>query len=100
MDNLRGFRNLLFEFILTINRFPHFSAFPYFWSKHIAMTSVVLKSTSKENILLLVQLAHKLGVDVSIVKEKDLEDLAMVHAIESGKTGKQISVEELLLRFE
>lgn len=64
------------------------------------MTSVVLKSKSKENILLLVQLAQKLGVDVSIVKEKDLEDLAMVHAIDSSKTGELISVEELLSRFK
>jgi hypothetical protein len=64
------------------------------------MTSVVLKSKSKENILLLVQLAQKLGVDVSIVKEKDLEDLAMVRAIDSSKTGELISVEELLSRFK
>jgi hypothetical protein len=64
------------------------------------MTSVVLKSNSKENILLLVQLAQKLGVDVSILKEKDLEDLALVRAIESGKTGELISVEELLLRLK
>jgi hypothetical protein len=64
------------------------------------MTSVVLKSTSKENLLLLVQLAQKLGVDVRIVKEKDLEDIALVHAIESGKTGEHISVDELLRRFK
>ncbi len=64
------------------------------------MTSVVFKSKSKENILLLVQLAHKLGVDVSIIKEKDLEDLALVHAIESGKTGETITVDELLARFK
>lgn len=64
------------------------------------MTSVVLQSASKENILLLVQLAHKLGVEVNIVKEKDLEDLAMVHAIEAGKTGKHIGVEDLLAMFK
>lgn len=74
--------------------------FVYFWFKRIVMTSVVLKSKSKENILLLVQLAQKLGVDVSILNEKDLEDLAMVHAIESSKTGEVISIEELMARFK
>lgn len=64
------------------------------------MTSVLLKSKSKENILLLVQLAQKLGVDVSILKEKDLEDLALAHAIDSGETGELISVEELRSRFK
>jgi len=64
------------------------------------MASIILKSASKENILLLIQLAQKLGVDVNIVKEKDLEDLAMVHAIETGKTGEHIGVDELLAMFK
>gem|GEM_PF-6182956 len=46
------------------------------------------------------QLVEKLGVDVHIVKEADFEDPAMVNAIESGKTGQHISVDELMLGFK
>ncbi|MAY82663.1 MAG: hypothetical protein CMP59_00880 [Flavobacteriales bacterium] len=52
------------------------------------MDTILLKAKSKENLNLLIKLAKKLGVEVSVLSEKATEEIAMVAAIKEGKTGK------------
>jgi len=51
------------------------------------MDTILLKAKSKENLNLLIKLAKKLGVEVSVLSEKASEDIAMVAAIKKGKSG-------------
>lgn len=60
------------------------------------MDSVLLKTKSKENLNLLIILAKKLGVEVSVISEKAAEDMAMVSAIKNGKTGQFVDSENFL----
>lgn len=52
------------------------------------MEAIVLKGKSKENLKLIIELAKKLGVEVSILSEKASEEIALASAINEGKTGK------------
>ena len=60
------------------------------------MDSVLLKTKSKENLDLLIKLAQKLGVEVSVISKKTAEDIAMAAAIQDGKTGQLIDTENFL----
>ena len=60
------------------------------------MDSVLLKTKSKENLDLLIKLAQKLGVEVSVISKKTSEDIAMAAAIQDGKTGQLIDTENFV----
>ena len=60
------------------------------------MYTILLKAKSKENLNLLIKLAKKLGVEVSVLSEKDSEEIAMVAAIKKGKTGKLADTENFI----
>jgi hypothetical protein len=60
------------------------------------MNSVLLKAKSKENLNLLIELAKKLDVEVSVISEKALEDIAMVSAIQNDRTGQLVDSNEFL----
>lgn len=57
------------------------------------MDTILLKAKSKENLNLLIALAKKLGVEVSVLSENDKEDIAMMAAIKKGKTGKLVDAD-------
>ena len=60
------------------------------------METVVLKSSSKDSLNLLVKLAKKLGIEVSFLSEQASEDIAMANAIKKGKTGQYVDTNEFL----
>lgn len=60
------------------------------------MNAIVLKTSSKENLDLLIALAKKLGVEVSVLNDTATEDLALGIAIKEGKTGETIDTEQFL----
>ena len=60
------------------------------------MGTVVLKGTSKENLDLIILLAQKLGVEVSVLSEQAAEDIALAAAIKNGRTGEIIDTDDFL----
>jgi hypothetical protein len=60
------------------------------------MGTVVLKGNSKENLDLIILLAQKLGVEVSILSEQAAEDIALAAAIKNGRTGEIIDTDDFL----
>ena len=61
-----------------------------------AMKTAILSSESDSDIKLLIELANKLGVKTKILTEEDAEDLAMVYAIEKGKTGEYVDTQDFI----
>lgn len=58
------------------------------------MESVIFKGESKEDLKLLIKLAHKLGIEARFLKPNELEDYALGLAIEEGVSEEEISVED------
>ncbi|HKK38376.1 MAG TPA: hypothetical protein VJ949_03040 [Cryomorphaceae bacterium] len=64
--------------------------------KGIGMGTIVLKGKSKENLNLIILLAQKLGVEVSVLSEQAAEDIALAAAIKKGRTGEIINTNDFL----
>ena len=60
------------------------------------MKTAILSSESDSNIKLLIELANKLGIKTKILTDEDAEDLAMVYAIEKGKTGEYVDTQNFI----
>jgi hypothetical protein len=60
------------------------------------MKTVILTSESDADIKLLLELANKLGIKTKLLTEEDAEDLAMVYAIERGKTGEYVDTQDFI----
>ena len=60
------------------------------------MKTVILSSESESDLQLLIELANKLGMKTQLLTEEDAEDLAMVYAIEKGKTGEYVDTQDFL----
>lgn len=60
------------------------------------MKTAILSSESDSDIKLLIELANKLGIKTKILTEEDAEDLAMVYAIEKGKTGEYVDTQDFI----
>ena len=60
------------------------------------MKTAILSSESDSNIKLLIELANKLGIKTKILTDEDAEDLAMVYAIEKGKTGEYVDTQDFI----
>jgi len=64
------------------------------------METILLKSDSKDDINLLMKLAKKLGIEVSILSDEVAEEIAMVEAIKKGRTGKLVNTQKLLEKLK
>jgi hypothetical protein len=60
------------------------------------MKTAILTSESDADIKLLLELANKLGIKTKLLTEEDAEDLAMVYAIEEGKTGEYVDTQDFI----
>ncbi|MEK6482599.1 hypothetical protein WJR50_34045 [Catalinimonas sp. 4WD22] len=60
------------------------------------MKTAILSSESDSDIKLLIELANKLGIKTKILTKEDAEDLAMVYAIEKGKTGEYVDTQDFI----
>ena len=60
------------------------------------MDAIVIKSKSKDNLRLLMELAKKLGEDVSSLSKEQMEDLALGKLMKRAKTGKNVSREAIM----
>ncbi|MDQ3021101.1 MAG: hypothetical protein M3R36_11110 [Bacteroidota bacterium] len=63
------------------------------------METAILKSNSKENLNLLLDLAKKLNVNVKVLSEEELEDIGLAIAIKKGRTGKFINTKAFLKKI-
>ncbi|MFO7891608.1 MAG: hypothetical protein R6V04_14865 [bacterium] len=60
------------------------------------MKTAVFKSNSKDDLLLLVKVARKLGVNAKLLSEDEIEDICLSKAIKEGKTGEYVPTENLI----
>ena len=63
------------------------------------METILLQSTSKENLRLIAELARKIGVSVKYLTDEEKEDVGMVNAIKKGRTGEFVNTEDFLERL-
>ena len=54
------------------------------------MKAAILSGESEADLKLIIKLAHRLGIKAKVLTEEDAEDLAMVYAMEKGKTGESV----------
>lgn len=57
------------------------------------METVVLKSESKENLKLLTDLARKIGIKVKFLTKEEAEDIGLLSAILTGRTGEYVDTD-------
>jgi hypothetical protein len=60
------------------------------------MKTAILSGESESDLKLIVELANKLGIKTKVLTEEDVEDLAMVYAIEKGKTGDYVDTAKFI----
>ena len=60
------------------------------------MQTVLLHGKSKADIKLLADLAKKIGVKVTYLTEVEKEDISMLNAINTGRTGEHIPTDNFL----
>ncbi|MEO6130666.1 MAG: hypothetical protein ABIQ02_02375 [Saprospiraceae bacterium] len=60
------------------------------------METIVLKSNSKDDLILLMKLARKLGIEVSVLSEEIAEEISFIHAIKKGRTWKLVDTNKML----
>ena len=63
------------------------------------MEAVVLHSSSKTDIKLLVELAKKIGITVKYLYEEDKEDIGLSNAIKKGRTGQLVETSSFLKKL-
>ncbi len=55
------------------------------------MEAVIIQSTSKSNLKLLLELAKKLGMTSRALKNEEKEDIGLLKAMEEGKNSGRVS---------
>ena len=60
------------------------------------METAILKSNSKKNLNLLLDLAKQLEMNVKILSQDEVEDIGLAIAIKKGRTGKYVNTESYL----
>lgn len=60
------------------------------------MNVVILKSSSKNKLKLLMDVAKEFGVKANILTDEELEDMGLAQAIKQDRTGEYVDTEEFL----
>lgn len=63
------------------------------------METAILKSNSKKNLNLLLDLAKQLEMNVKILSQDEVEDIGLAIAIKKGRTGKYVNTESYLKKI-
>lgn len=60
------------------------------------MATAILKTKSKNDLKLLLDLARKIGISVHKLSDEEAEDLGLVNAIKKGRTREKIDTKRFL----
>jgi len=60
------------------------------------METLVLRSDSAVNIKLIAEVAKKMGIKAKILTTEEKEDIGMLNAIMTGKTGQYVDTESFV----
>ena len=60
------------------------------------MQTAILRSQSKSDLKLLLELAQKIGIKTKIFSDEEIEEMGLALAIKDGITGKYADTEEFL----
>ena len=63
------------------------------------MQTALLKSKSKNDLKLLLDLARKIGIDVRQLTDEETEDLGLVNAIKRARTGEKVDIKKYLQKL-
>jgi hypothetical protein len=63
------------------------------------MQTALLKSKSKNDLKLLLDLARKMGIAVRQLTEVEAEDIGLVNAIKKGRTGEKVDTKKYLQKL-
>ncbi len=64
------------------------------------METALLKSKSKPDLRLLLNLAKKIGVESKILSADDMEEICIARAIQKGRTGEFVDQTEFLRKLK
>jgi hypothetical protein len=64
------------------------------------MQTAILNSDSKSNLKLVLDLAKKIGIKTRLLSDSELEDIGLVNAIKSGRTGEYIDTTAFLKKIK
>jgi hypothetical protein len=64
------------------------------------METALFNSKSKEDLKLLISIAKKMGLTVTLLTDEDKEDMGLLNAMNKGKTGKHIDTESFLSKLK
>ena len=60
------------------------------------MKSAILTSESNKNLQILIELAERLGIKTKLLTEEQLEDIGLIKAIKSGRTGDLVDTSKFM----
>ncbi len=63
------------------------------------MSAIVIQSKSKNNLKLLGDLAKKIGEQVTVLTEEQIEDLTFGNHMKKARTGKNVPMELVIKRL-
>jgi len=63
------------------------------------METAILKSSSKKNLNIILDLAKKLEMNIKILSQDEIEDIGLAMAIKKGRTGKFVNTESFLKKI-
>lgn len=64
------------------------------------MQTAILKSKSKSDLKLILELAAKIGVDTRVLKDTEVQDIAFAFAIKQGRTKEYVDVSSYLKKLK
>lgn len=64
------------------------------------MNTIVIQSKSKNNLKLLSELAKKIGERVTVLSEKQIEDIALGSYMKKIRTGKNVSSDLVMKKLQ
>jgi hypothetical protein len=63
------------------------------------MQTAIINSNSKSDMKLLLDLAKKIGLEVRLLKEEELEEKSLANAIKIGKTGDVVNTDSFIKKL-
>jgi len=63
------------------------------------METALLKTKSKKDLVMVLNIARKIGIDVRKLSASETEDIAMINAIRKGRTGRYTDTKKFLKKL-